>query len=411
MNIGNILQRIVLAALVVPAAALAQYTSKPLDPAYYMQEPMKYTGLLSAGEHSCSGAIVKDTRIMLSASHCVFQETRANPWGPSPEWFLRYASAKFPADGQGRSIRAYWYFTGYADAVRLHSMSSPQSFNLDYMAGYSYEPLAEEAAPYFLNGDSAILQLPWKQTVGYPSGLYRSSNPYRYYMHGNGPWTAECKTTLGSYILCNEVSAGPGNSGGPVFVWDAASSRYGFAGVYVSGAERSLGDAADLSGINAMSEDEWSVVTSAIESADKGLPDDGTLNDGTPTVPGNGQRLSVFGNSSLIPHDQSAVNRADMTDFGSTTSSRAMTRTFVLANTGTSPLQFTSDRPVSITGRGARYFKIRSQLLGQLDPNEGQYLKISFSSTARGLHRATVVVQSDDPETPEYRFAVQARRR
>lgn len=400
--------------LVAPSLAMAQYTSKPLDPKYYMDAPMRYTGLVDTAESSCSGAVVVDTRIFISASHCVFSEQSANPWTRSPGWFLRYASASYPAAGTGKATRGYWYFSSYADAVRVHTMRSFEAFDLDYMAVFSYAPLAEEAAPYVLDGLGAIMSLPWKQTLGYPSGLYKTTNQYKYYMHYNGPWAAQCQNILNSYVQCDEVSAGPGNSGGPVFVWDAEASLYRYAGVLVGSDSRSLGGGYDRSGINAMSPDEWALVNSAIDSANKELPDDGNTGavDGG-TTPGatNGQRLAVYGNNSLIESGQRSTFRADMTDFGSVTGSRVVNRTFRLVNSGTTLLRFNLGRPVQLSGKGARYFKIRSQLQHGLSPGQSQNLRIAFQASPRGRHRATVVLKSDDPLTPAYRFAIQAQRR
>jgi hypothetical protein len=409
MNTRYLWQRIVLALLVGPSVALAQYTSKPIDPAYYTEAPRKYVGLVDMGEFHCSGSVVKDTRIMLSGAHCVFREDRANPWDSSPNWFLQYASANYPAAGTGKATRGYWYYNSYADAVRENSMNSDSAFNLDFIVVYSYAPLAQEAAPYFPDGHAAILQLPWKQTVGYPSALYKTPSPYEYYMHENGPWTAQCEERGSSYILCDEVSAGGGNSGGPVFAWDAGNSLYGFAGVYVSGAERSTGDGDDLSGINAMTKDEWDLVDSAIKSADEELPDDDNLDDGT--EPEDRQRLEVYGNGSLIWNKKRSASRDDMTDFGSVIGSRTITRNFTLTNSGTSLLRFSQTRPVFLSGKGSRHFKLRSRLRRELAPNESQSLKIAFSSRSRGLHRALVTLQSDDPQAPTYLFAIQGRRR
>ena len=408
---------IVVAVFMSPVAVLAQYTSKPIvDTSTYMQAPRKYTGITTNPYNSCSGAVVADTRIMLSASHCAFKEELSNPWIASPEWHLRYASANYPTAGQGKATRGYWYFTSYADAVRAQGMSSREAFDLDYMVVFSHAPLAEEAAPYFKDGVGAILNLPWKQTVGYPSGLYKGANPYKYYMHQNGPWTAQCQVERNSYIGCVEVSAGAGNSGGPVFVWDEKSSTYGYAGVFVSGLERSGGDPIDSSGINAMSQDEWPLVTSAIDSANKEPPDNGGGgsggNNGPAPVTTPAPQLKIYGNNSFIPSGQKSTYRVDMTDFGSVTGSKTVTRTFSFINTGNAPLSFVSNKPVTLAGKGARYFRVRTQLAGQtLAPNQTQRLAISFRAAPRGRHRSSVVVRSNDPKDSAYRFVIQGNRR
>ena len=64
----------ILVALVsVPVLGLAQYTSRPIDAAYLTTEPYLYTGISMSDRIPCSGAIVVDTRLLLSASHCVFK--------------------------------------------------------------------------------------------------------------------------------------------------------------------------------------------------------------------------------------------------------------------------------------------------------------------------------------------------
>jgi hypothetical protein len=399
-----------IALTILPQLVSAQYTSKPLDPAVLSQEPMRYTGISYTVAGPCSGAVVGDSRVMLSAAHCVFRRAQANPWTQTPEWFLRYSSSAPPALGTGKKTRGYWYFSGYAEADRNKETSWPTAYDLDYMVSFAYEPLAEESAPFVADGLSAVVNSSWRNTVGYPSGLYPSSgHQHKYFMHSNGPWTAECRVRERSYVECHEVSAGPGNSGGPVFAWDPTTQRYYFAGVHVSGLSRSLGHQTDLSGINAMTQEEWSLVNSAIESANKGDPNGGADRGGA-GAPLQGARIAVYGNGNTIPSAKTSPSRSDMTDFGSVTGGRTIRRTFTVTNTGTSVVRFSLSKPVSISGRGGRYFRVRSQMPAGLEPNQSLSLTIAFLASPRGRHRATVLLSSDDPLNPSYYFTVQARR-
>jgi hypothetical protein len=201
-----------------------------------------------------------------------------------------------------------------------------------------------------------------------------------------------------------------------VFVWDAQSSRFGYAGIHVGGWARKAGGPTDLVVINAMSGDEWPLVNSAIDSANKERPDDGNNgsngNNGPAPVTTPAPQLKIYGNNSFIPSGQKSTYRVDMTDFGSVTGSKTVTRTFSFINTGNAPLSFVSNKPVTLAGKGARYFRVRTQLAGQtLAPNQTQRLAISFRAAPRGRHRSSVVVRSNDPKDSAYRFVIQGNRR
>ena len=401
----------ILVALVsVPVLGLAQYTSRPIDAAYLTTEPYLYTGISMSDRIPCSGAIVVDTRLLLSASHCVFKkdaQANENPWRPTPEWFLRYHAATVPTAGSGQQTRGFWIFSSYADTVRTTGIDSPQSFDLDFQTAYAFEPLAEASSGYWRDGYQAFMSQTWKQTVGYPSDNYPSQHPNKFLMHHNGPWTAVCQTLQNSYVLCQEVSTGPGNSGGPVFVLNSTDSKYYYAGTLVSGLNRQGGNPYDLSGINLMRDDEWSVINAAKDAALNGA---GNTPPPTPT-PSAGQRLGVYGNSEYIPSGKSSTTRTDMTEFGSVTGRRTLTRTFTLYNYGTSELRFYANRPVQFYGKSSRYFRQAGSLPSSLATQQTTPLRIRFRASPRGTLRAMVHVQTDDPQTPIYSFSIMARRR
>jgi hypothetical protein len=319
-------------------------------------------------------------------------------------------------EGSGFPTRGYWFFTSYADTVRSTSINSPQSFDLDFYTAFAFESLSEAASGYWIDGYQGFMSQTWKQTVGYPSSNYPASHPHKYLMHHNGPWTATCQTLQNSYVLCDEVSTGPGNSGGPVFVMNSADSKFYYAGTLVSGWTRKNGDPTDVSGVNLMTADEWKVINAAKEAALKGSgnttpPSDTPTPTPTPSFSAGGQRLGIYGNAVPIPSGKSYTNRADMTEFGSITGRRSLTRTFALRNYGTSELHFSAGQPVRLTGRSSRYFRLVNSLPVALQAQETYPLRISFRSSPRGTHRAVVSVRSDDPQTPLYSFTISARRR
>jgi hypothetical protein len=407
---------ILIALVSVPVHSWAQYTSKPIDAAYLTAEPYRYTGISMSDRIPCSGAVVVDTQLLLSASHCVFNweaQANQNPWRPTPEWFLRYHASTIPITGSGKQTRGYWYFSTYADTVRNIGVNSPQAFDLDFHTAFAFEPLAEQFSGYWHDGYEAFMSQTWKQTVGYPSDNYPEQHPDKFLMHHNGPWTAACQTLQNSFVVCEEVSTGPGNSGGPVFVWSSTDSRYYYAGTNVSGLVRENDDPYDLSGINLIRTDEWAVINAAKDAALKGVGDNpGPIIQPTPTpVPTGGQRLGVYGNSQYIPSGKGYTTRSDMTEFGSVTGRRSVTRTFILYNYGTSELRFASGQSVLIAGKGSRYFRQASWLPASLASQQTYPLKITFRSSPRGSHRAKVWIRSDDPQDPNYSFTIRALRR
>ena len=408
-----------------PVIAFAQYTSTPIDAALLPEAPYRYTGLLTTETSSCSGAVVVDKRLFLSASHCVFNSeaaTGANPWLPSPEWFLRYHSPTFPQKGSGQQTRGYWIFTNYADTVRSLGIASREAYDLDFLTAYAFEPLAEEAAGYWQDGYEAIMHYPWKQTLGYPSGNYPNPHPSKYLMHQNGPWTASCQSWHESYIECDEVSAGPGNSGGPVFVYYPEDSKYYYAGNVTSGFRRANGDPYDNLGINTVRSAEWELVNSAKEAAINGAnqtpptPTPTPLPTANPTLaptpaPKGGQRLAVYGNTELVPPGRAIAYRSDNTNYGTVTGKRSVTRTFTVFNYGSSDLHFPSTGQIKFFGRGRQYFRYSNRLPSRLAPQQSHAFKITFRNSPRSKYKIGVWIHSDDPENPVYSFAIMATRR
>lgn len=392
-------------------SSLAQYTARPANPAEITSAPLRFAGLSlttvsATGVIGCSGAVVYDPKLMLSASHCSFDiKDSINPWRPAPEFFSRWHSSSLPTLGSGALTRGYLYFTSYAGDVFSKGMNDWASFDNDFTANFSYAPLNEEVAPSTTNGTFRLLSKGTRLTVGYPSGLYRSGAPEKFLMHYSGPWDSDCLLTTGSAVYCNGVSAGPGNSGGPVFVWEPSISSYVFAGVHVAGNVRKLGDPIDSSGINTIDAPEWNLVQQAIIAAD---PNQATR--GTQNAPRN-PKIQLLGNKAPIAAGSIEPFRSNHTDFGSVTSSKEVQRSFSLINSGEISLNLKEHRPIRISGAGARHFTLNKQPKRQIAPNDSEQFSITFKRSPRGTFLANVTISSDDPSQPTYSFRIKARRR
>lgn len=256
-------------AVAAPLGLLAQpYTSVPIASGSptYAAVPYSYTGLVvvqsapnSGALFSGSGAVVDHPRVVYSAAHVVFDENAVDPWLANVRWHRAWSSAAFPSTTAGKLMRGYKYIEGYAASAMAEGISDPATFNLDFVVYYSYEDTANGSFATSWGRDglgpsgvdrlkaSAVAKL----ITGYPSGLHggSSGDSVRYLMHQTGPFTTPFSSILSNYVGIYDVSTGPGNSGGPVWVMDTDSSTYKFAGVLVSGLERSLGAPDDFAGV------------------------------------------------------------------------------------------------------------------------------------------------------------------
>lgn len=243
---------LVFGATLSPVSAQT-YTAAPIATGDYGNDPYYYTGLLVAQKRSDtglstgSGAVVRDPRVVFSCAHVVFDDKAVDPWLTEVYWYRAWGATRFPTRAEGQRLRDYWRFTGYA-AARASS-NREAAFALDFVVHYAFENTANgRYAGYFYDGVSALKSAARKQITGYPSGLYEltPTDPRRYQMHHTGPFSRTYQGTSGDYLTIMEVSAGSGNSGGPV--WVESGNQYWHAGVHVSGSNRSTGGAIDLAG-------------------------------------------------------------------------------------------------------------------------------------------------------------------
>ena len=264
---------VLIGALLVVWPLMAQtYTASPISPSNYGSYPYNFTGLLTVPkksnlliEQDGSGAVVKNPRVVFSCAHVVFDNGvvagAVDPWLNQVNWYLGWASGSPPLFG-GQLLRGYYYYVDYATAA-LSNKDSPQSFSRDFVIHYAYENTAGGGyAGYWDDGVTQLKSNSIKLITGYPSGNYASGDSRKYLMHSTGPFPRALSVVNGDYLLASEVSTGGGNSGGPVWVSDG--TQYFFAGVLVSGLERSTGGSTDIAGVYGVDSSTTSLVDLAI---------------------------------------------------------------------------------------------------------------------------------------------------
>lgn len=261
--------------LLLGAALPAQtYTASPISAgsSTYGQYPYQFTGLILVPKKSDpnytqggSGAVVKHPRVVFSCAHVVFDKAAADPWLENPRWYRAAAPSSLPSLSTGQVLRGYQYFIGYTSSAQ-QSISSASTFAQDFVVHYAYEDTAGGGyAGLWSDGIGVLKSGRQKLITGYPSGLYAVNDGRRYLMHQTGPFSRAFESSSGAYVVVSEVSTGPGNSGGPMWVSDG--SQYFYAGAVVSGLARSLGENADTTGVYGVDPSSSSLIDSAIRAA------------------------------------------------------------------------------------------------------------------------------------------------
>jgi hypothetical protein len=248
------------------AAGSTLYSTYPYHFTGMLVVPLRASNLVEQG----SGAVVKNSRIVISCAHVVYDLSSLDPWLSNARWYRAWASTTLPALTTGQALRGYYYFSGYSAAAQQGN-TRPQTYALDFVVHYAYTDTANGGyAGSWGDGVAQLNANGTKLITGYPAGLYGASDSRKYLMHQTGPFTRSYKVQAGTYGNFTEVSTGSGNSGGPIWVSDG--STYYFAGVLVSGLERSQGDAADQAGVLGYDSSVSGLVDQAIAAGATGDP-------------------------------------------------------------------------------------------------------------------------------------------
>ena len=138
--------------------------------------------------------------------------------------------------------------------------------------------------------------------------------------------------------------------------------------------------------------------------------DDADENPYTFAITGNGggPEINLQGNSIDIVNGDVTPDLADGTDFGTIAASgNPIVHTFVIQNTGNSPLNLTGASPyVSIVGANPDDFTVTTTPASQVAAAGATSFQISFKPLATGTRNATVSIANDDADENPYTFAI-----
>ena len=237
-----------------------------------MIAPFVYTGRVSIAGRSGSGAVVGSEFVMTTAAHFIFNEAD-NTWFSGMAWLWRNENWNGDEWSSEVVIRSLRHFGSYADAVQLNGTNDPAAFAEDFAAGLAFESLTNGNGYGTPLSDPAmaLANTHAKQIVGFPQGLYPNDHLDRSRMHTTGVFTSPFERVLGEYYFIEQVSMGPGASGGGT--WIKEDGQWHWAAVYVSGLETSLGGSDNLAGVVANAGSKASLLSDVIFEAAPHAPE------------------------------------------------------------------------------------------------------------------------------------------
>jgi subtilisin-like proprotein convertase family protein len=187
-------------------------------------------------------------------------------WLParSIRWFWKWNQGNYPDDSNGILLTGYYYFSSYQTNVKQYGMDDPWTFQFDFIANYSatQNTAGGYAGGWVEDGKQCLTTGGLNKLIsGYPAGRYNEGDPNEYRMHST-EFSDNMYVEWENYLGLEGVETGPGNSGGPVWVWK--SGEWAFAGVLVSGAEY-LNNQWSSIGVCSLNKGGWGLITSALK--------------------------------------------------------------------------------------------------------------------------------------------------
>jgi hypothetical protein len=184
-----------------------------------------------------SGVVARSPRLIYSCAHLFYEDGR---WATNYLFYRAWHSDNFPNDDQGAAPRGLRYFTSYSSNAQQNDGNNEQAFAVDFSVLYGsfdFGP-AKSTSP---DGAAALKSNAYKRIVGYPAKVDFTRENGDFYQHSTDGFSRAAYKQFGSYYGFDDVSTGPGNSGGPVNVLDDLTGTETLAGILVSGNRRSAG--------------------------------------------------------------------------------------------------------------------------------------------------------------------------
>ena len=242
-----------------------QITPSPVDPADVSLSPYIYTGLIgTTDDYTGSGSVAVHPKLVLGCAHMNYGDRSA--WLPagSIRWFWKWNQGNYPDDSNGMLLTGYYYFSSYQTNVKRYGMDDPRTFQFDFVANYSatQNTAGGYAGGWVENGKECLTTGGLNKLIsGYPAGRYNEGDPNEHRMHST-EFNSKMEVERDNYLGLDGVETGPGNSGGPVWVWK--NGEWAFAGVLASGAEY-LSNQWSSIGVCSLNKQGWGLITSALK--------------------------------------------------------------------------------------------------------------------------------------------------
>lgn len=227
-----------LAVVVVPpatASAAPIFYSKPLlSKSSVGLVESKVDGAWYRG----SGTVAYDPKLVVSCGHVYYDRGK---WATDYYFYRAWHAKGYPRRTQGIAPRGLSYFTSYVDACRTRGSESNAAFASDFTVLYGYSSFGTPAEVWDNSGKAIRSGSRYKEIVGYPSEIDYTGASGNCYQHSTGWFTYGAYQIRGRYHEFDDVSTGPGNSGGAIFLYQPTTGKELFGGVLVSGARRMAG--------------------------------------------------------------------------------------------------------------------------------------------------------------------------
>ncbi len=118
-------------------------------------------------------------------------------------------------------------------------------------------------------------------------------------------------------------------------------------------------------------------------------------------------QITVAANGIAISPDDRTPSVTDLTDFGKVGLINAqMSHTFTIAHQGNAPLRFTGSPLITLSGSGAHAFAVQRMPAKDVASGRNTSFVITFDPRLLGLHTATVTIQSDALNHPNFTFDI-----
>jgi hypothetical protein len=184
-----------------------------------------------------SGVVARDPKLIYSCGHLFYDN---GVWATDYLFYRAYHDSSYPDPADAAAPRGFRYFTSYSDNANVYGPDSARSFAYDFTVFYGANSFGP-AVGWWPDAGAILRSDRPKRIAGYPTRIEYTGEPGQSYQYATDWFNNTASRVNGAYHSFNRVSTGGGTSGGPVFVWDAASSDYHLGGILVSGSTTTAG--------------------------------------------------------------------------------------------------------------------------------------------------------------------------